>query len=156
MPREQWSSGPGFVLASIGSIALFLFGLPLLILELALGRHFRTSVVPAFGTRGRPFRLAGFVLVFILTMILSYYLVVTGWILAYFAAFARGAPLGWATSGSRPSRSRSSTSEGCGSSMERSPCGGYRPNGGGRRVGGQMGCGGRPRVFPLRRSDWLG
>ena len=120
MAREQWSSGPGFVLASIGSvvgigniwrfpymvgvngggaflipylIALFLFGLPLLILELALGRHFRTSVVPAFGTRGRPFRLAGFVLVFILTMILSYYLVVTGWTLAYFAAFARGAPL---------------------------------------------------------------
>src|SRR3972149_2511716 len=93
MGREQWSSGPGFVLASIGSavgigniwrfpymvgvngggaflipylIALFLFGLPLLILELALGRHFRTSVVPAFGTRGRPFRLAGFVLVFLL------------------------------------------------------------------------------------------
>jgi len=46
MAREQWSSGPGFVLASIGSVALFLFGLPLLILELALGRHFRTSVVP--------------------------------------------------------------------------------------------------------------
>jgi len=73
MAREQWSSGPGFVLASIGSavgigniwrfpymvgvngggaflipylIALFLFALPLLILEFALGRHFRTSVVP--------------------------------------------------------------------------------------------------------------
>lgn len=28
------------------------FGLPLMILEFAIGRHFKTSVVPAFGTIG--------------------------------------------------------------------------------------------------------
>ncbi len=85
--REKWSSSIGFILASIGSavgigniwrfpylvgengggaflipylIAVFLFGLPLMILEFALGRHFKTSVVPAFGTIG--IIAAGFVL----------------------------------------------------------------------------------------------
>ena len=120
MPREKWSSALGFVLASIGSavgvgniwrfpyivgangggaflipylVAVFLFGLPLLMLEFALGRHFRTSVVPAFGSIGKRFRLAGFFLVFVTGMILSYYLVITGWVLAYFLFFISGKPI---------------------------------------------------------------
>ncbi len=87
MSREKWSSSIGFILAGIGSavgigniwrfpyiagangggaflipyfIAVFMFGLPLMMLEFALGRHFKTSVVPAFSTIGRRFRLAGF------------------------------------------------------------------------------------------------
>ncbi|MBU4075377.1 MAG: sodium-dependent transporter [Euryarchaeota archaeon] len=115
--REKWSSSIGFILASIGSsvgigniwrfpymvgengggaflipylIAVFLFGMPLMILEFALGRHFKTSVVPAFGTIGKKFKLAGFFLVFIMCMILSYYLVITGWVLAYSFFFILG------------------------------------------------------------------
>ncbi|MDO9098583.1 MAG: sodium-dependent transporter [Candidatus Methanoperedens sp.] len=115
--REKWSSSMGFILASIGSavgigniwrfpymvgengggaflipylIAVFLFGLPLMILEFALGRHFKTSVVPAFGAIRKKFKIAGFFLVFIMGMILSYYLVITGWVLAYSFFFISG------------------------------------------------------------------
>jgi NSS family neurotransmitter:Na+ symporter len=38
-------------------------------------------------------RWLGYGLVFVQTMILAYYLVVTGWVLAYFLAFAGGAPM---------------------------------------------------------------
>ncbi len=115
--REKWSSGIGFILASIGSavgigniwrfpyivgengggaflipyfIAVFLFGLPLMMLEFALGRHFKTSVVPAFSTIGKRSKIAGFFLVFVMGMILSYYLAITGWMLAYSLFFISG------------------------------------------------------------------
>ena len=118
--REKWSSSIGFFLASIGSavgigniwrfpylvgengggaflipylIAVFLLGLPLMILEFALGRHFKTSVVPAFSTIGKKSRLAGFFLVFVMVMIVSYYLVITGWVLAYSLFFIIGNPI---------------------------------------------------------------
>ncbi|KCZ72851.1 SNF family Na+-dependent transporter [Candidatus Methanoperedens nitroreducens] len=120
MQREKWSSSMGFILASIGSavgigniwrfpyivgisgggaflipylIAIFLFGLPLMILEFALGRHFRASVVPTFSTIGKRFRFAGFFIVFIMVMIVSYYLVITGWVLAYSLFFILGDPI---------------------------------------------------------------
>ncbi|MDW7725593.1 MAG: sodium-dependent transporter [Candidatus Methanoperedens sp.] len=118
MVREKWSSGIGFILASIGSavgigniwrfpyivgdngggaflipyiIAVFLFGLPLMILEFSLGRYYKTSVVSAFSTLGKKFETAGLFLVFILVMILGYYLVITSWILAYSLFFLFGA-----------------------------------------------------------------
>lgn len=117
MVREKWSSSVGFILASIGSavgigniwrfpyvvgmngggaflipylIAVFLFGMSLMILEFALGRHFRTSVLPTFAALGKNFRKAGMFLVFIMVMILGYYLVVTSWVLAYFIFFVSG------------------------------------------------------------------
>lgn len=112
-PREAWASRTGFVLASIGAaagigniwrfpyvvgsnggaflipyvIAVALLGLPLMIVEFALGRRFRISVVPAFEAIGTRFRFVGLWLVAVLTTILAYYLVVTGWVLAYVLAF---------------------------------------------------------------------
>ena len=121
--REAWSSRTGLLLASIGSavgignlwrfpyvvgtnggsafllpylIAVVLCGLPLMILEFSLGRRFRSSVVPAFTAMHPGLRWLGFGLVFIQTMILAYYLVITGWVLAYFLAFATGAPVTFA------------------------------------------------------------
>jgi NSS family neurotransmitter:Na+ symporter len=115
--REKWSSSIGFILVSIGSavgigniwrfpyivgangggaflipylIAVFLFGLPLMMLEFITGQHFKTSVVTAFSSLGKRFRLAGFFLVFIMSMILSYYLVITSWVLAYSLFFISG------------------------------------------------------------------
>jgi NSS family neurotransmitter:Na+ symporter len=67
-----------------------------MILEFSLGRHFRSSVVPAFAALHRRLRWLGFGLVFVQTVILSYYLVVTGWVLAYFLAFTAGAPVTFA------------------------------------------------------------
>jgi len=122
--REKWSSGIGFILASIGSavgigniwrfpyivgengggaflipylIAVFLFGLPLMIIEFSLGRHLKTSVVPAFTAIKKSFKIAGFFLVFIMVMILSYYLVITGWILAFFYYLVSGTNMTFST-----------------------------------------------------------
>jgi NSS family neurotransmitter:Na+ symporter len=114
----------GFILASIGSavglgniwrfpyivgangggaflipyfIAVILFGLPLMILEFAMGRHFKTSVVPTFSSIGKKFVWAGFILVFIMGMILSYYLVITSWVLAYSFFFVSGMSIPFST-----------------------------------------------------------
>ena len=108
---EQWSSRTGFILAAIGSavgigniwrfssvvgqngggaylipylIAVFLCALPLMILELAMGRHFQGTVVSAFRSVRPPFRFIGWLLCGILFLILSYYLVITGWTFGYF------------------------------------------------------------------------
>jgi neurotransmitter:Na+ symporter, NSS family len=120
MAREEWSSGLGFILASIGSavgigniwrfpyivgtngggaflipylISVFLFGLPLMMLEFGAGRRLQASVVPAFRAIDRRFRIAGAVIVAIVSLILSYYLVITSWILAFALFFALGLPV---------------------------------------------------------------
>ncbi|HDQ07808.1 MAG TPA: sodium-dependent transporter [Methanoculleus sp.] len=120
MDREMWSGGIGFIFASIGSavgigniwrfpyivgangggaflipylISVFLFGLPLMMLELAVGRHLQTSVGPAFRAIGKRFYKAGIVIVAIVSLILSYYLVVTSWVLAYALFFAFQRPV---------------------------------------------------------------
>jgi len=120
MARERWSSTAGFVLASVGSavgienlwrfpyvvgtngggaflvafvVALLLCGLPLLIVELSLGQRFRASVVPTFERIDRRLRLVGLGLVLVPTLILAYYLVITGWVLAYVVVLGAGRSL---------------------------------------------------------------
>ena len=120
MGREQWSSTLGFILASIGSavgigniwrfpyivgangggvflvpylISVLLFGLPLMVLELAIGRSTGTSVVSAFRSIRKRFSVAGLVIVAIVSLILGYYLVITSWVLAYALFFALGRPV---------------------------------------------------------------
>jgi len=120
MGREQWSSTLGFILASIGSavgigniwrfpyivgangggaflvpylISVLLFGLPLMVLELAIGRSTETSVVSAFRSIRKRFSVAGLVIVAIVSLILGYYLVITSWVLAYALFFALGRPV---------------------------------------------------------------
>ena len=105
--REKWSSNLGFILASIGSavglgniwrfpyivgmngggaflipylIAVFLCGLPLMVIEFAMGRHFKNSVVPTLIAIKKRFRFAGLFIVFVMGAILSYYLVITSWV----------------------------------------------------------------------------
>lgn len=107
---EKWSSKFGFILAAIGSavgigniwrfssvvgqngggaylipfmIAVFLFALPLMILEFVIGRNKQGTVVSAFGSVRKQFRIFGWIIVAIGFIILSYYLVITGWILGY-------------------------------------------------------------------------
>jgi len=71
-------------------LAVFLCGLPLMVLEFAVGRQFKTSVVATFSTIKKRFRFAVFFLVFVIGMILSYYLVITNWVLTYFLFFILG------------------------------------------------------------------
>ncbi len=108
---EQWSSRTGFILAAIGSavgigniwrfssvigqngggaylvpylIAVFLCALPLMILEFAMGRYFRGTVVSSFRTVRPQFRIIGWLLCGVVFLVLAYYLVITGWTLGYF------------------------------------------------------------------------
>jgi neurotransmitter:Na+ symporter, NSS family len=117
--QEQWGSRRGFVLATIGAAvglgniwrfsyvagenggAVFLFiylvcilvvGLPLVIAELALGRRAQGDAVSAFALAddGGPWRYLGWVSVVGAILILSYYAVIAGWALKYFAGAATG------------------------------------------------------------------
>src|SRR5690554_5378730 len=120
MEREQWSSTLGFILASIGSavgigniwrfpyivgengggaflipylIAVLFFGLPLMVLELAIGRSTGTSVISAFRSIRQRFAAAGLVIVAVVSLILGYYLVITSWVLAYALFFVFNQPM---------------------------------------------------------------
>ncbi len=108
--RETWGKR-GFVFAAIGSavgigniwrfpymvgsngggaflipylIAVFAFGIPLMMLELGAGRHFRGSVVTALGGIHKKAKYVGIFLVILSLSILSYYTVISGWTLSYF------------------------------------------------------------------------
>lgn len=128
---EQWSSRSGFILAAIGSavgigniwrfssvvgqngggaylipylIAVFLCALPLMILELGMGRHFRGTVVSTFRSVRPPFRIIGWLFCGIVFLVLSYYLVIAGWTLGYslFSLTAETVPFSGFVSGWLP------------------------------------------------------
>ncbi len=111
---ERWSSRIGFLVATIGSavglgsvwrfptivgengggaylipylVAVFVCATPLMILELSIGRHFATDVVSAFRRTDARFAVIGWIVCAVVFLILSYYLVIAGWTLA-FAVFA--------------------------------------------------------------------
>lgn len=109
--REHWGSYTGFIFAAVGSavglgniwrfpyivgtsgggafllpylIIMFSFGIALMVLEFAVGRHYQTSVISSFEKIVKRFRWLGIILVGTAFAILSYYLVIVGWILSYF------------------------------------------------------------------------
>jgi len=110
MAREKWSSRTGFLLAGIGSavglgnvwrfpyivgqngggaflipyiIAIFVLGLPLMMLEFSVGREFKGSVVSSMKKINGQLKWVGIIIVMVSIIVLSYYLVVTGWTIAY-------------------------------------------------------------------------
>jgi NSS family neurotransmitter:Na+ symporter len=110
MPREHWGSQLGFLLAAIGSavglgnvwrfpyvtgqngggaflipyvLSLLLIGIPLAILEFAVGRHFKRSIVTSMRCIRRELMWVGIGALLVTTVVLSYYLVITGWTLAF-------------------------------------------------------------------------
>jgi NSS family neurotransmitter:Na+ symporter len=116
---ELWTSRAGFLLAAIGSAvgigniwrfssvvgqngggaylipyltACLLCALPLMSLELAAGRAVGGGVVSAFSSAVRRGNAIGWFISVIVFFILSYYLVITGWTLAFSCFFAAGSP----------------------------------------------------------------
>jgi NSS family neurotransmitter:Na+ symporter len=108
--RPEWSR-IGFILAGIGSavgigniwrfpyivgisgggaflipylVAVVLFGMPLMMLEFAAGRKFRGSVITTLRAINSRLAHIGILPVAINIFILSYYLVITSWTLAFF------------------------------------------------------------------------
>ena len=119
IPREQWTSRHGFVLAAIGSavglgnmwrfsylaaenggaafvilylVTTLVVGLPVLLAELVLGRGSQKSPIQALTHYGgRAWKPLGLVFVTAGFLILSYYAVIAGWALRYgLAAIASG------------------------------------------------------------------
>lgn len=120
---ERWSSHLAFILAAIGAavglgniwrfsavlgqngggaylipyfIAVFIFALPLLVLEVAAGRRFRGTVVSAFAAVRPSFGVIGWLICIISFLITSYYLVITGWTLAFLTFAVIGSDVSFA------------------------------------------------------------
>lgn len=110
--RETWQSRLGFVLAAVGSavglgnvwrfpfqtgqeggaaflavylVFILLVGLPAMLVELTVGRRSKRNAVGALGQiGGRAWRYVGGLFLVVGFVILSYYSVVSGWVLRYF------------------------------------------------------------------------
>ncbi|WP_290814392.1 sodium-dependent transporter [Halovivax sp.] len=107
---EQWSSRAGFVFAAVGAavglgniwrfpavvgqngggaylvpylIAAFAFAVPLMILEISVGRSLSADVVTACRQIRAEFEVVGWLIGGSVLAVLSYYLVITGWVLAF-------------------------------------------------------------------------
>ena len=109
--RGEWGSRTGFILAAIGSaiglgniwrfpyvaasngggaflIALFTAGIPLLILEFAMGHKIRSSAPGVFAKLNKKFEVIGWFQTLIAFSIATYYVVIIAWSFSYlFFAF---------------------------------------------------------------------
>jgi NSS family neurotransmitter:Na+ symporter len=124
MATERWSSRPGFLLATVGAavglgnvwrfsavvgqngggayllpylLAAVTCAVPLLVLELALGRTLRTDVVSAFRSVGPSYVAFGWLVTGGVLLVLSYYLVLTGWVLGFLGLWLAGTRATFAT-----------------------------------------------------------
>ena len=117
---ERWTSRVGFILAAVGAavglgniwrfpavvgqngggayllpylIAAFGLAVPLLIFELSVGRSLRADVVSACRQIGNRVEWIGWVVSVSVLAVLSYYLVIAGWVFAFLAANVVGADI---------------------------------------------------------------
>lgn len=121
---EQWSSRMGFLLAAIGAavglgniwrfpavvgengggaylvpylIAAAGFAIPLMILEISVGRSLRADIVSACRQIREEYEIIGWLIGGSVLAVLSYYLVITGWVLAFFVFAIAGVDTSFAT-----------------------------------------------------------
>ncbi|RKD71276.1 NSS family neurotransmitter:Na+ symporter [Sinobaca qinghaiensis] len=118
-PREQWASRTGFILAAMGSavglgniwrfsyvagesgggaflliylLCILIIGIPIIMAEFTIGRRSQQDVVGSFESlsSGGAWRYAGLLGVTAAFMILSFYAVISGWIMHYFIQYLNG------------------------------------------------------------------
>ena len=84
------NGGAAFIVVYLLCIAFI--GIPVMLSEFLIGRHTRANTITAFSklAPGKWWRLEGVAGVFVAFIILSYYIVVSGWTLFYFIQSARG------------------------------------------------------------------
>ena len=124
MATERWSSRLGFLLATVGAavglgtvwrfsavvgqngggayllpylLAAVTCAVPLLVLELAVGRTLRTDVVSAFRSVDPSYAAFGWLVTGGVLLVLSYYLVLTGWVLGFLGLWLAGTRATFAT-----------------------------------------------------------
>lgn len=110
---EVWNSNFGFLLACIGSavgigniwrfpyivgengggaflipfvIIVSSFGIMLMILEFAVGRMYKSSIVNALSNIRKKFKWAGVIIATVALSVLSFYLVILGWVASFFVS----------------------------------------------------------------------
>ncbi len=85
-PRIVAQQGGGaFIIAWI--IFLFLWSIPLLMIEISIGKKTRMGVIGSFAKiMGKNYAWMGTFVTFVTTAIMFYYAVVAGWCLKYFLA----------------------------------------------------------------------
>jgi NSS family neurotransmitter:Na+ symporter len=88
MVADRWSSGPGFLLSTVG--AAVGLAVPMLVLELTVGRTLRSDVVSAFRSVDADYAALGWLVVGGVLLVLSYYLVLTGWVFGYLLSWLGG------------------------------------------------------------------
>ncbi len=82
------NGGAAFILAYI--IAVVTLGIPLMIMEISAGRIEQGGPVKTFRALYKPAQWLGWLIIALTTLIMSYYLVVTGWTLGYAVDSLRG------------------------------------------------------------------
>ena len=117
MAAPRWSSRAGFLLATVGAavglgniwrfsavvgqngggaylvpylVAAAVCAVSMLVLELAVGRRLRTDVVSTFRAVSPVYTALGWLVLGGVLLILSYYLVLTGWVLGFFLSWLAG------------------------------------------------------------------
>lgn len=117
MEATRWSSRSGFLLATVGAavglgniwrfsgvvgqngggaylvpylIAAFACAIPMIILELTIGRELRTDIVSAFRVVNPKYTILGWLILGGVLIALSYYLVLAGWVLGFFISWIVG------------------------------------------------------------------
>jgi NSS family neurotransmitter:Na+ symporter len=73
-------------------LAAFCLAVPMLVLELAVGRTLRSDVVSAFRRVDAAYTALGWLVVGGVLLILSYYLVLTGWVFGFLLTWLTGSP----------------------------------------------------------------
>ena len=124
MASDRWSSQLGFLLATVGAavglgniwrfaavlgangggaylvpylLAAFSLAVPMLVLELAVGRTLRSDVVSAFRRVDDAYTALGWLVVGGVLLILSYYLVLTGWVFGFLLSWLDGSSTTFST-----------------------------------------------------------
>ena len=82
------NGGGSFVLAYI--IAIVIFGLPVILIEIGSGRKFRESVLEIFNRITRKYSWTAYIPILTEFMILGFYFVIAGWTLAYMVNYGLG------------------------------------------------------------------
>jgi NSS family neurotransmitter:Na+ symporter len=112
MEREKWKTRIGFLFASIGSavglgniwrfpylmhksggtgfllpyiLSMLFFALPLMMIELAIGRKFQSSIIASFRKIKQKYRFLAILPVLVNFLTLCYYVVIVGWTLGFFS-----------------------------------------------------------------------
>jgi len=82
------NGGGSFLIAYV--VSVLLIGIPLLLLEISVGRNLKMSLIQLYETKCKKYSFLSYVPFFVEFVLFSFYIVVAGWTLYYFFAMLTG------------------------------------------------------------------